>query len=67
MKPRDILYIVLIVILIVFSGRFSAIDRAYSSVRITRLEKDETIGTGDGKHWQLCKVYDTSYYPAHLW
>lgn len=42
MKPRDILYIVLIVILIVFSGRFSAIDRAYSSVRITRLEKDET-------------------------
>ena len=42
MKPRDILYLVLIVILIVFSGRFSAIDRAYSSVRITRLEKDET-------------------------
>lgn len=42
MKPRDILYLVLIIVLLLFSAAFSAIDRAYSSVRISRLEKDSS-------------------------
>ncbi len=56
MKPRDYLYLGLILLLILFSAIFSGTDRAYSSVRLSRLAKDTS---GSGKlAYRYAKDYD---------
>ena len=40
MAIRDIIYLIILVFLIVLSGCFSGMDMAYSSLKLTRLEKE---------------------------
>jgi CBS domain containing-hemolysin-like protein len=59
MKPLDILYLVLLVVLLALSAIFSAADMAYSSVNKLRLERRAFVGDERSKKaLHLAKDYD---------